>query len=120
MAIRFEALGHNVEFDCNAREMRSGFAHDATIIIDGWRWRSATCYYLNRTWEAWRFQSVCLSCVANMIEDRIDEIKEKYRGETGVARISGKCKMIVKDIVDSDEMIILLREIKRILNENSF
>ena len=121
MDIRFDALGHTVEFDCEARGTRNGFAHDATIIIDGMRMHTYTAYYLNRTWEAWRFQSACMGCVSDLINYRVADLKERYRSENGITRICGKKRTEeVKDIIDNDEMIILYREIKHILDTESF
>ena len=121
MDIKFKALGHTIQFDCSARDTRDGFAHDATIIIDGRRARKHTSYYLNRTWEAFRYQSACLGCVYDLIDERVYDLKEDYRHANGISRICGsKRKQEVEDIISSDENIKLYREIKRILDTKSF
>lgn len=119
--IEFEVCGRKVEFVCDSRDTRSGFAHDATIIINWRREREATCHYLNRTWEAWRFQSVCLACVNSLIAQREYEVKEDYKRDNGLTRIVGaKRKTEVNKRMGTDDRIIFLKEIKRILNEKSF
>jgi hypothetical protein len=123
--IKFDVKGpdgsHKVVLECDARGTRNGFAHDATLIIDGVRQHTSTCHYLNRTWEWYRYQTVCLTCCNEMLDGIKDRIKRAYRKKHGLSRICGdKRKMEVKEIIDSDLMAILLREIKEILKERCF
>ena len=119
--IKFDVMGHGVMFECSARDTRNGFAHDATMIIDGRRIVSTTAYYLNRTWEHWRFQSACLSCVSDLIQSRVDELRDFYRREHELSRICGpKRKQEVDEIVKCDDQIMFFCEIKRILREECF
>ena len=119
--IGFEVDGYQVTFSCDARNTRNGFAHDATIFINGRMCKDAHCYYLNRTWEAWRFQSVCLAAVTGLIDQREYDLKEDYKHENGLTRVLGKKRheeLIEK--YNSDSLMGLYRKIKKILNERSF
>ena len=51
--------GKNYEARCSSRSTRNGFAHDCTVRDENYNEVSeATCHYLNRTWECYRFESV--------------------------------------------------------------
>ena len=119
--IEFELNGHTITFDCDARDTRNGFAHDARFCIDYRFWWSSTANYLNRTWEHWRFQSVCLSCVSHEIESRIELLKLQYKIDHSISRLSGKAhKEAFQKIVDSDKWVVLLRDIKKVLIDRCF
>ena len=118
--IRFESLGHDVTFSCNARGTRHGFAHDASLFIDNVLCRESSCHYINRTWECYRYQTVCLSCCNDVIANRMERIKRDYKYENGLSRIAGKHKEAVENLVKVDSYVILMKEIKKILNEKSF
>ena len=65
--IKTEYMVREVEFVNQSRSTRHGFAHDTTMFVDGREMTSATCHYLNRTWECYQYQSVMLSAVNEMI-----------------------------------------------------
>lgn len=118
--IKFNANGHDISFYCSARDTRSGFAHDTRLYVDGHEESVGTCYYLNRTWEHWRFQSVCLTACDNRIECRKDELKEACKYVWNVTRVCGKRKAALEEIINRDPEITLYREIKKTLHEKTF
>ena len=118
--IRFTVDGKDILFICEARDTRSGFAHDATLIVDGRRLHTSHCYYLNRTWESYAYQTVCVACCSEMIENRMADIKEDYRSDNGIHRVCGKRKAEVKALCDSDSKIAFLRSVKDVLKTKSF
>lgn len=73
--------GKEVMFVNQSRDTRHGFAHDTTLFIDGREITSSSCYYLNRTWERYLYQSVMLSAVQFLIKaveyGNEQELKEK-------------------------------------------
>ncbi|MEK0337844.1 MAG: hypothetical protein QQN41_10465 [Nitrosopumilus sp.] len=44
--------------ECVSGNTRNGFKHTATLRIDGFKICTVTCTYLNRTWEAYEYESV--------------------------------------------------------------
>ena len=48
---------------CEAKPTRNGFEHVATLVEGCYEIDSTKIFYLNRTWEAWRFQSVILQLI---------------------------------------------------------
>ena len=63
-----------------SRNTRHGFAHDSTMFINDVGTQTAHCYYLNRTWEMYTYQTACLSAVRQEIEqykkEQIADFKE--------------------------------------------
>lgn len=60
-------------FVCESRNTRSGFAHDCALYYDECEISKASCYYYNRTWECYQYQSV-MKCAVNK---RMDEIENR-------------------------------------------
>ena len=60
---------------CNSESTRTGFRHVATLCKNGFGFAKAKCTYLNRTWEAYQFESVLVKIIeANFTGTE----KEKY------------------------------------------
>jgi hypothetical protein len=56
--MRIFKFNEKIEAVCDWKKTRNGFKHVATLMIDGRETDSAKCCYLNRTWEAYEYQSV--------------------------------------------------------------
>ena len=56
-------ITENIEIVCRSERTRNGFRHLASLLIDSIEIDKAKCCYLNRTWEAYEFQSVMLELV---------------------------------------------------------
>ena len=63
---------------CEAKSTRNGFKHVATLFCNGSGIETNKCCYLNRTWEAWRFQTVVLDCI-NKSKFLSNEEKEEFK-----------------------------------------
>jgi len=61
---------------CNSESTRSGFRHVAVLHKNGFEIARTKVCYLNRTWEAYQFESVLLKLVDDFIA-QCD--KQKYR-----------------------------------------
>ena len=68
----------NYQFINSCRDTRTGFAHDCTLFINGSEQTEAHCYYINRTWEVYDYQSVCIKAINNLIKDFIKQNKAAY------------------------------------------
>ena len=110
--IRMTIDGHDISFVCSSRDTRSGFAHDATIFIDGRDCGTSHAYYLNRTWERYAYESVCLSRVSDLTAARMADLKYDYKISKGLTRLTAKHKAALDALIDSDEKIALLRKIR--------
>lgn len=98
-------MSYNELFECNngftitlsadSRNTRHGFAHDAKITVMpagtfcGYS-VSAHCYYLNRTWERYTFQTVLMQACHNAMECRADELKPGFMEKNGYKKLTKK------------------------------
>lgn len=91
---KFDANGHHFEFVCTSHNTRNGFAHDASVFIDGRDTpaRKATCHYLNRTWENYAYQSVMLQLAAEFAYQHAEWEREDYMREHDYKRMTAKRK----------------------------
>lgn len=111
---------HDVSIVCDSRNTRNGFAHDATMFINGCKIASASCHYLNRTWERWTYESVCLACVDSAIEDRKAAIKSEFKADRGLNRVAGKAKDELAALTAKDLRILTLNEVRDDLRRNYY
>lgn len=100
----FDANGHHFEFICTSRDTRNGFAHDVTLICDGGDWDNltATCHYLNRTWERYAYQTVMHRVVGEEIARCIEAEREDFMRERGYKRMTAARKQEFMEHLDSE------------------
>lgn len=60
--------------ECVSGNTRDGFKHTATLRIDGFKICTATITYLNRTWEAFEYESVL-----QKMFDRTDALTKRQK-----------------------------------------
>ncbi len=56
--MRLEKINKQLTFGLHAEYTRSGFKHTAILFKSDREVCSATCHYINRTWEAYPFDTV--------------------------------------------------------------
>ena len=103
--------GTEVLFVNSSRNTRSGFAHDTEVFIDGWKYGSNTCHYLNRTWECYRYQTVMRGCIWNLIESRKERLKEEFKGRHGYEKLTEKRKGEFEAEISNDKDLELYNAI---------
>lgn len=123
MLFTIEKGNHEFMFITDSRSTRHGFAHDCTLIMDH-EWfgkeTKATRYYLNRTWERWQFQSVCLDCIGNMIARRASVLLEEYKAKNNYKRMTKTRKAEFETIKAKDQEIALYESVKQDLTNNLY
>lgn len=86
---KFQFMGRNFEARCTSRDTRNGFAHDCTVHDDNYNdCATAHCYYLNRTWERFTYESVLHEAIYQMAQEKADRLVERWKEENGKSRIS--------------------------------
>lgn len=80
----------SIELVCDSRDTRNGFAHDCHMFIDGQEAAAETCYYLNRTWERYDFQSVILKAVGAARDAYADRLRRYFKDQRGYMRMTPK------------------------------
>ena len=90
---------NDIEFVCESYGTRNGFNHKATMFVNGSEFESATCHYINRTWECYTYQSVILSCINKVIEWAKGRIEMDYRNKNNVSRLTKARKEELENLV---------------------
>ena len=114
---KYNVNGHEIDFHCSARDTRHGFAHDCDLFIDGRFETSATCHYLNRTWECYRYQSVMVSAVRSAIDDRYAYLKNRYLDDNGFCKLTAKRKVDFENGLLNDERYALFKAVYDLIRE---
>ena len=88
--IKINTHEHELEFICTSRNTRTGFAHDCTLFINGYEETTAHCYYINRTWERWTYESVCVEAVDMLIKDYRERERRAWLDLNGFKKMTQK------------------------------
>lgn len=107
-------------FICSARDTRTGFAHDCTLFINDNEITTSHCYYINRTWERWSYQSVCIESVNNLITDRRERLKNAFMDKNGYKKLTYKRKAIFDREIYGDDELNTLLSVKFKLDNNLY
>lgn len=112
MEIRKIAVnGIDYELVCESRNTRSGFAHDCTLFKDGRQTAKATCYYYNRTWESYRYQTVMQCVVSKAIAEYKDDLLTAWKKANGIKRLTAKMKAVFESGAENALPVKNLREV---------
>lgn len=110
--IEKNANGYNFKFVCESRNTRNGFAHDCTLFINGNEYEKVSCFYLNRTWEEYQYQTVCKKAIDNEAEWKTARLKSIYKAENHLCRISARAQAELEQIYADDEFLTACREVR--------
>ena len=80
--------GTEYQFINDSRNTRHGFAHDTTLFKNEMIIGKATVHYLNRTWESYRYQTVMVCCVNDIISKKLDNFIADFKEENGIRRLA--------------------------------
>jgi hypothetical protein len=92
-----------MEFINTSGNTRSGFFHKSKLYFNGELLAEARASYLNRTWEAYTYQSVMKQAVRNAIENEVGRIKE----EREIKRLTKKLR---EQIETESELVVQLKD----------
>ena len=103
---KFTVDGKEYEFVNSSRNTRNGFAHDTTLFINGVEKMTNTCHYLNRTYECFRYQTVMMGAIRQMIDNRREYLKNKFKEDKGFKVLTESRKRMLEDIFNEDKFLI--------------
>ena len=108
---RITINNHPFRFDCRSWGTRSGFAHGVELIETGtwWRLSEAKCFYLNRTWECYNFQSAMLGAIENAKSAEIDREKDRLFRLNGWERMTAKRREALDKALEENELFTTLK-----------
>lgn len=85
---RIEIENTTFTFCCNSRCTRYGFAHDCTMFIGGYVAAETSAHYFNRTWEAYRFQTVQQSAIYKVMQERKADLLQAFKEAHGYKKMT--------------------------------
>lgn len=103
--------GLEFEFIGSSRGTRCGFAHDCTLFINGRNACTAHVYYLNRTWECYRYQSVFKNAISTMITDRIEQETQDFKKKHGYKRLTAARRQELQAVLQGVEPLNTFRKV---------
>lgn len=110
MSIITKQIGNNkFTFEVNSRSTRRGFAHDCSLYLDGHKIAHDTANYINRTWEAYRFQAVMMGAIDNAIEQIKADVRETEKAARGWAKLTQARKNEIAKIIEQNSSYKVLR-----------
>jgi hypothetical protein len=97
LLMNVEVDGRSYEIDAHFEDCRDGFNHVAEITSDHGQTllQRNKCHYINRTWEAWTFQTVIKGALYNMKHEVHSDIVAKAKNLLGYKRETPKVKELV-------------------------
>ena len=95
---------NKIEAVCDWQKTRSGFKHVATLMDHGIERESVKICYLNRTWEAYEYQSVLSKLLDKAGIKDADKVK-------AMARAEGNAEEETKSILGSIAMVAKMGDI---------
>lgn len=111
------ANGIQISLSADSRGTRHGFAHDAKITVYpnngtfcGYS-VSAHCYYLNRTWERYTYQTVLRQACHNAMECRADELKPAFMNANGYKKLTKKRAAEFMETLKADNEYSAINEV---------
>lgn len=114
---KIKVNGREYQFVNDSRSTRNGFAHDTTLFIDGCEYGRASCHYLNRTWESYRYQTVMKRCIDNLIEDNYKDYIASYKADNGIKRLTAEKREQIETEFYKQKEIKELQKVYKLLDE---
>ena len=110
----------NFTFVCFTKNTRSGFKHEAQMLINETFVSEATQYWVNRTWESFTYQSVIRNCVENYIAQIEYGIETDYRQENNVIRKTKKHSEKLNELFSQNAEIKEAKKILKLIETNIY
>ena len=108
---KFKINNMEIEFVNESLSTRNGFKHVTNMFINGCKYGTNTCHYLNRTWERYRYQTVMRGCVCNIRDARVEDLKSIFKSENGYKNLTAKRAVEFKRYIADDEKLKLYDEL---------
>lgn len=97
--------GKEIVFLNNWRGTASGFMHETELYINGWQASDARCFYINRTWERYTYQTVMLEAVQKLIEKETKREKSAFLNGIGYKNLMDRHKPAFAEYLKNSETI---------------
>lgn len=102
---RFKGILKDFIIANEAGSTRNGFYHKSTLFYKGIKQLEHKCDYLNRTWEVYTFQTSMLCAIDDKIEQLKDKIKDQYKKDNNIKRITASKQNELEKIYKQDQLL---------------
>lgn len=92
---------------------RNGFYHQSTLLYNNNEIYKKKVNYLNRTWECYTYQTSMKACIDSLIDESIDYLKEAYKRQNNIKRITKKHQKELQKIIESSGTLNIYKLIKK-------
>ena len=107
--------GKEIIFNNTWRGTRSGFVHETELYIDGWNAAAARCYYINRTWERYSYQSVMLEAVHKLQEEETAREKAYFLQVNGYKNMMASRRAAFAEYLEDNKNLSFYKKIEEAL-----
>ena len=97
---------------------RSGFYHDSTVFFGRYDMAHYRAHYLNRTWEAYTFQTSMICAVQELKKYYTNQYLQQYKNRFGYKKLTAKRKAEFEEFLNKQEEIIICNKMIKELREN--
>ena len=93
----------------------SGFVHETKLFIDGWPAAAARCFYINRTWERYSYQSVMLEAVHKLQEEETAREKAYFLQVNGYKNMMASRKSAFEEYLAQNKTLSFYKKLEEAL-----
>lgn len=112
---RLSIEGQEVTFINTWKGTRSGFQHETELYIDGRHVAAARCYYINRTWERYSYQSVMLEAVHKLQEEETARERAYFLQVNGYKNMMEHRKAAFLEYLENNKNLAFYKQIEEAL-----
>lgn len=95
--------GNTYTFVNESGDTRHGFKHVSTLFKNNREVSKNTAYYLNRTWECYRYQSAMKGAVYTLIDSKLNAYIDNYKYSNEITRFKkGEKDKVIAEFKQSD------------------
>lgn len=96
-------------------ETYRNWGHETTLFRNNIEIGHNRVTYYNRTWESYRYKTCMSGCVYDLITKRENKLKEYFKNEKNITRLTKKYEEEFKKYLENDEELTELTELKESL-----
>jgi hypothetical protein len=93
----------------------SGWGHETHLFKNHYELNSRKVRYYNRTWESYQYQTCMMSCVSELIEEKELSLKDRFKEEKGITRLTKKYENEFEKYKEDNETLQELKELYKSL-----
>lgn len=93
------------------------WGHRAVLRVNDFSTRESKIRYYNRTWESYQYESVIHSVIYGYIESVKNDIRENFKREKNIKRITERYKKELEKLVKTDKDIKAAKKFQSCLDK---